>query len=92
MLEFIKPVVQRYRSWFKLFWLRGDAAFANPETYEYYEAQHITYFIRLPSNANLLRLLEPHPNRPVGRRFRAAFRSRSLISTTKPRVGASLGG
>ena len=35
MLKFIKPVVQRYRSWFKLFWLRGDAAFANPETYDY---------------------------------------------------------
>jgi hypothetical protein len=30
-LEFIKPLVQRYRSWFKLFWLFADAAFANPE-------------------------------------------------------------
>ena len=66
-LEFIKPLVQRYRSWFKLFWLRGDAAFANPETYEYCEEHSITYFIRLPSNANLMRLLEPHLNRPVGR-------------------------
>ena len=27
----------------------------------------MTYFIRLPSNANLMRLLEPHLNRPVGR-------------------------
>jgi len=27
--------VERYRSWFKLFWLRGDAAFASPEIYEY---------------------------------------------------------
>jgi hypothetical protein len=67
VLEFIKPIVERYRGWFKLFWFRGDAAFANPETYEYCEEQHITYFIRLPSNASLMRLLEPHLNRPVGR-------------------------
>jgi len=66
-LEFIKPLVQRYRSWFKLFWLRADAAFANPETYEYCEENRMTYFIRLPSNANLMRLLEPYLNRPVGR-------------------------
>jgi hypothetical protein len=25
--------VERYRTWFKLFWLRGDAAFAKPEIY-----------------------------------------------------------
>jgi len=66
-LEFIKPLVRRYRGWFKLFWFRGDAAFANPETYEYCEEHRITYFIRLPSNANLMRLLEPHLHRPLGR-------------------------
>ena len=33
-LEFIKPMVERYRPWFKLFWFRGDAAFAKPEIYE----------------------------------------------------------
>jgi hypothetical protein len=33
-LDFITPLVKRYRPWFKLFWLRGDAAFANPEIYE----------------------------------------------------------
>jgi hypothetical protein len=37
VLEFIRPIVERYRGWFKLFWFRGDAAFANPETYEYCE-------------------------------------------------------
>jgi hypothetical protein len=56
-LEFIIPLVQRYRSWFKLFWMRADAAFANPETYDYCEEQRITYFIRLRSNASLDRLL-----------------------------------
>jgi hypothetical protein len=67
ILEFIKPIVERYRGGFKLFWFRGDAAFANPETYEYCEEHRITYFIRLPNNAILMRLLEPHLNRPVGR-------------------------
>ena len=67
VLEFIEPIVERYRGWFKLFWLRGDAAFANPETYEYCEEERITYFIRLPGNPILMRLLEPHLNRPVGR-------------------------
>jgi hypothetical protein len=46
---------------------RADAAFANPETYEYCEEHRITYFIRLPGNAILMRLLEPYLNRPVGR-------------------------
>jgi len=67
VLDFIKPIVERYRGWFNLFWVRADAAFANPETYEYCEEHRGTYFIRLPSNANLMRLLEPHLNRPVGR-------------------------
>jgi len=66
-LEFIKPMVERYRGWFKLFWLRGDAAFAKPEIYEYCEEQRITYFIRLPANDNLDKLVAPHLNRPVGR-------------------------
>ena len=35
VMDFVKPIVKRYRGWFKLFWLRADAAFANPETYEY---------------------------------------------------------
>jgi hypothetical protein len=52
---------------FKLFWVRGDAAFANPGTYEYCKEERITYFIRLPSNASLERLLGPHFGRPVGR-------------------------
>jgi hypothetical protein len=66
-LEFIKPMVERYRGWFKLFWLRGDAAFAKPEIYEYCEEHRITYFIRLPANDNLYKLVAPHLNRPVGR-------------------------
>jgi hypothetical protein len=59
--------VERYRPWFKLFWLRGDAAFATPEIYEYCEEKRITYFIRLAANRILMGLIEPHLNRPVGR-------------------------
>ncbi len=65
-LEFIKPMVERYRAWFKLFWFRGDAAFAKPEIYWYCEEQRVTYFIRLPANENLDKLVAPHLGRPVG--------------------------
>jgi hypothetical protein len=67
VLEFIKPIVKRYRGWFKLFWVRGDAAFAKPEIYEYCEEHRITYFIRLPANDNSYKLIAPHLDRPLGR-------------------------
>ncbi len=67
ILDFIDPIVQRYRSRFVLFWLRGDAAFARPEVYEYSERERITYFIRLPSNQVLHSLIDEHMARPVGR-------------------------
>jgi hypothetical protein len=47
--------------------LRGDAAFAKPEIYEYCEEQRLTYFIRLPANDNSDKLMAPHLNRPEGR-------------------------
>jgi hypothetical protein len=77
-LKFIKPLVQRYQSWFKLFWLRADAAFANPENYEYCEEERITYFIRLPSNASLERLLGPHLVRPVGRPLKSGIQVKTV--------------
>jgi len=67
VLEFLDPIVKRYRSRFVLFWLRGDAAFADPEVYEYCERERVTYFIRLPANAVLNRLIDPYLTRPVGR-------------------------
>jgi hypothetical protein len=67
VLEFIKPLVERYRSKFKSFWFRGDAAFAKPEVYEYCEDKRIVYFIRIPANNNLDKLVGPHLGRPVGR-------------------------
>ncbi|MDP6367905.1 MAG: IS1380 family transposase, partial [Nitrospinota bacterium] len=66
-LPFIHPIVERYRPWFDLFWLRGDAALASPEMYEYCEKKRITYFIRLPENQNLNGLVDPCLARPAGR-------------------------
>ena len=40
-LEFIRPIVERYRAWIMLFWFRADAAFAKPEIYEYCEGQRV---------------------------------------------------
>jgi len=67
VLAFLDPIVKRYRSRFVLFWLRGDAAFADPEVYEYCEGERVTYFIRLPGNAVLNTLIDPYLTRPVGR-------------------------
>jgi hypothetical protein len=66
-VDFIRPIISRYRSHFQLFWLRGDAAFANPELYEFCEASRITYFIRLRANEVLTGMIDPYLNRPVGR-------------------------
>ncbi len=43
VLDLISPLVERYRSWFEQFWLRGDAAFAGPDLYEFCEKKRITY-------------------------------------------------
>lgn len=67
VVAFLDPIVKRYRSRFILFWLRGDAAFAQSEVYEYCEGERVTFFIRLPANAVLNRLFEPHLTRPVRR-------------------------
>jgi hypothetical protein len=45
----------------------GDAAFADPEVCEYCEGERVTYFIRLPANAVLNRLVDPYLTRSVGR-------------------------
>jgi hypothetical protein len=67
VLDFLDPIVRRYRSRFTLFWLRGDAAFADPEVYTYCEGGRVIYFIRLPANAFLTRLIYPYLARPAGR-------------------------
>ena len=46
----LEPVVARYRGTLKRLYFRGDAAFANPEIYEFLEGEGIGYTIRLPAN------------------------------------------
>ena len=51
----------------KRLYFRGDAAFANPEMYEFLEAGCIGYTIRLPANDILQRRIGYLLKRPVGR-------------------------
>jgi Transposase DDE domain group 1 len=46
----LEPVVARYRGTFKRRYFRADAAFANPEVYEFLEDEEFKYVIRLPAN------------------------------------------
>ena len=92
-LDMFRPIVERYRSWFESFWFRGDAAFADPKTYEFCEdpQNRVTYFIRLPANQNLQRLIKPHLRRPVGRPPKSGIQVKIIDfhyqakSWTKPR-------
>ena len=54
----LEPIVARYRDleMSKLF--RGDAAFANPDIYEYVESESYGYAISLPANDTLWREIE----------------------------------
>ena len=55
----LEPVVARYRGIVRRLYFRGDAAFANPEIYEFLEAERIGYTIRLAANG-----ADAHPVRP----------------------------
>jgi hypothetical protein len=46
----LKPVVVRYKGRVSRIYFRGDAAFANPDLYDYLEAEGIKYAIRLRTN------------------------------------------
>ncbi|MGH8399088.1 MAG: IS1380 family transposase [Gammaproteobacteria bacterium] len=65
--EVLAPVVARYQGRNMRRYFRADAAFAQPELYEYLEAEGFEYAIRLPANDALLRDIEPLLTRPVGR-------------------------
>jgi hypothetical protein len=86
----LEPVVARYRDTVKRRYFRGDAAFANPEIYEFLEAEGYGYAIRLPTNSVLQGKIGHLLKRPVGRppqevrRFFASFSYRAQ-SWNKPR-------
>ena len=73
-----------------LLYFRGDAAFANPEMYEFHEAERTSYTIRLPANSILQKRIGYLLKRPVARppqevrRYYASFRYQAQ-SWTKPR-------
>jgi hypothetical protein len=85
----LEPVVARYRT-VKRLYFRGDAAFANPEIYEFLEAEGYGYAIRLPTNHVLQGEIGHLLKRPVGRpphevrRYYASF-SYQAQSWKKPR-------
>src|SRR6202165_4310198 len=62
-----EPVIARYRGIVKRLSFRGDAAFANPEIYEFLEAEGMGYAIRLPANRGLQDKIGYLLKRPVGR-------------------------
>jgi hypothetical protein len=86
----LDPVVARYRGKVARIYLRADAGFANPDVYEYLEAEGIKYAIRLPANRVLQDRIGYLLKRPVGRppnhvrRYYANFHYRAA-SWSKPR-------
>jgi hypothetical protein len=65
--EVLEPVIARYRGTVKRCYFRGDAAFANPEIYEFLEAEGMGYAIRLLANRVLQDKIGYLLRRPVGR-------------------------
>jgi len=63
----LEPIVTRYQDRNLRRYFRADAAFAQPELYEYLEAEGFEYAIRLPANDALMRDIEWLLTRPVGR-------------------------
>jgi len=86
----LEPVITRYRGTVKRLYFRDDAAFANPEMYEFLEAEGAGYAMRLPANRVLQErighLLKRPPGRPPHevRRYYASF-SYQAQSWNKPR-------
>ena len=88
--DVLEPVVARYRNGMKRRYFRADAAYANPDIYEFLEAEGYKYTIRLPANAVLQQNIAWLLKRPVGRpahevrRYHASFNYQAG-SWTKPR-------
>src|SRR3984893_7799167 len=86
----LNPVVARYRGKLSRIYFRADAGFANPEVYEYLEAEGIKYAARLPANRVLQERIGHLLKRPVGRPSNDVRRSHASFtylagSWSKPR-------
>jgi hypothetical protein len=94
--EAVEPVAARYRGKFKRRYFRADAAFANPEVYEFLEAEGFKYAIRLPANQILQEKIGYLLKRPVGRppievrRYYASFSYQAQSWKTARRVVAKV--
>ncbi len=94
--DVLEPVVARYRAKKLRRYFRADAAFANPEVYEFLEAEGFKYTIRLPGNKILQESIAHLLKRPVGRppievrRYYANFSYRAQSWKTPRRVVAKV--
>jgi hypothetical protein len=92
----LEPVVARYRGKVSRLYFRADAAFANPEVYEFLEAEGFNYAIRLPANCVLQERIGYLLKRPVGRppievrRYHASFSYRAQSWKMARRVVAKV--
>jgi Transposase DDE domain group 1 len=86
----LRPVIERYKGKVSRIYFRADAAFANPDVYEFLEAERIKYAIRLPANRILQERIGHLLSRPIGRPPNEVRRSYANFtyqagSWTKPR-------
>src|SRR5271155_347716 len=94
--DVLEPVVARYKQRNMRRYFRADAAFANPEVYEFLEAEGYKYAIRLPANQVLQERIAHLLTRPVGRpphevrRFCANFSYQAQSWKTSRRVVAKV--
>ena len=94
--DVLEPVVARYRNRKMRRFFRADAAFANPEVYEFLEAEYSQYMIRLPANQVLQERIAHLLKRPVGRppievrRYYANFSYQAQSWKTPRRVVAKV--
>ena len=94
--DVLDPVIARYRGKVSRLYFRADAGFANPEVYEFLEAERIKYAIRLPANKVLQDRIGYLLKRPVGRpplhvrRYYANFRYQAASWRTQRRVVAKV--
>ena len=94
--DVLEPVVARYRNRKVRRFFRADAAFANPEVYEFLEAEGYKYTIRLPANQVLQERVAHLLKRPVGRppsevrRYYASFGYQAQSWKTPRRVVAKV--
>jgi len=94
--DVLESVVARYRKRNMRRYFRADAAFANPEVYEFLETEGYKYAIRLPANQVLQQCIAHLLKRPIGRpphevrRYYANFSYRAQSWKTPRRVVAKV--